>query len=282
MLIAKLTFKQGLKFILTASVFVMSQNVWANVFRLQPEITNPSHIAGPNCWNQALMSVSLLDIPRFTSAEEFVYLVDAHCEQVLEPSLGSLGRMQDDQGDVHAFIYISESEVFAKNSMGAFERPGFMSFESMYQTYLIKDTEDCSAQQNAPHCLRQTLYYNCQNLKPEIQRQQYTLQDLNQTFHRIVYNFETMVRPRYTCDAEFLKQRFVLMQSLVTKIQDFKNQNQIFDLKYLQAWTISARLQIDEIEQSTYSERCMTLNSENLNNFQLFQTARDALATLLH
>ena len=290
------------KFILFITSIFVSQDVWANSFLLQSASDRPPHIAGPNCWNQALMSISLLDTPRFTSAEEFVYLVQAHCEQVPQPSYGSLGRMQDDQGDVHAFIYISESEVFAKNSMGALEQPGYMSFEDMFKTYLVKDIAECSvvntmadqqvsltlvsnsqlARVNAPICMRQISYYNCQSLKPAIQRQMTELQAMNLTLHQIVFNFETMARPRYSCDAAFLTHRFNLVRRLIDQIQTFKTQGLIFDLEYLQTWVISARLQIDEIERSSFSERCMTSNPEYLKNYQLFQNARDSLTAILN
>ncbi len=251
---------------------------FAATFRVQTNNSVP-HISGPNCWNQALMSVSLLEVPRFTSDEEFVYLLKKHCEQVQNPSYGSLGRMSDKEGEVHAFIWVSESEVYAKNSMGALELPRQMPVQEMLDTYLRHD--ECIPTSTLPVCFRQTTYYNCKELSPDVRTQQAELKILDSILNRIVYAPETMSRPRHSCDADFIESRFVKIQSLIEEIKTFKLSGLITEAEYLKTWVISATEQIDEIEFSTHSEFCLSSDKNFQNKYKLFEEARQNLNSLI-
>lgn len=250
----------------------------AQSFRPQNPALTP-HISGPNCWNQALMSVSLLETARFTSDEEFVYLINKSCTQTDSPSYGNLGRMSDQEGDVHAFIWISETEVYAKHSMGAFEQPRFMPIQHMLDTYLLH--EECLSTSTNPACFRKITYYHCGELAPEIKAQQLELRPLDLILNDIVYGSDTISKPRHTCESGFLDKRFTKLQTFIKTLKIFKGTGHIIEPEYLKTWVVSAKEQLDEIEFSTYSETCLNTNLNYRRNYGLFETAKNNLDSIL-
>lgn len=250
----------------------------AQNFKPQNPTLTP-HISGPNCWNQALMSVSLLETPRFTSDEEFVYLINKSCTQTDSPSYGSLGRMNDQEGEVHAFIWISETEVYAKHSMGAFEQPSFMPTRYMLDTYLLH--EECLPTSINPACFRQTTYYICGELAPEIKAQQIELRPLDLILNEIVYSLDTISKPRHTCESAFLEKRFAKLQTFINALEIFKSSGLIIEPGYLKTWVVSATEQLYEIKFNTYSETCLNTNLNYRRNYGLFETAKKSLSSIL-
>jgi hypothetical protein len=237
-----------------------------------------SHISGPNCWNQALISVGLLEINRFTSAEEFKYLLNKHCSLTNTPQVNSLGRMNDKFGEVHAFIWISDTEVFAKNSMGGLELPGFMPLQEMLSTYLFD--EDCLKNNtNKDQCKRDISYYNCTPIDLNILAQQNQLQPLELTLHEILYSSETMARPRMNCTSEPVNNRFIKLEKFLSQLRRIKKAN-LNEFEYFKTWLKSVDLQMDEIESSTYFENCQ--DSQYLKSFKVFDKINKEIKSLVN
>lgn len=225
------------------------------------EISPLPHISGPNCWNQALINSNLLKVHRYTSPKEFSYLVAKNCVQTNTPVEGSLGRITKDGKEYHAFTWLSETLVHAKNSVGALEIPRVMTFQEMFETYPVRP--ECINNSNSKaSCETEIRYYNCNALKPNDVLEHDKFFDLELILNDIVYSQSTMKGPGFKrCDTTPVENRIQKLNQLSEQLQNLQAYGP-FDSEYLEAWIDSINYQIEDIEASSKSSTCLLENDE--------------------
>lgn len=212
-------------------------------------------ISGPNCWNQALIDAGLMKTHRFTSPGEFIYLLDRHCEVTRTPKTGSIGRILHKGSEYHAFTWISEGKVHAKNSYGVLETPKVMSFEEMLQTYPVP-SECINREPTNQICDTEIIYYDCHPLKDNMVQLQAKLLKAEQILNDIIYNPDTQNTPFFRgCNNTSVEKR-------IDKLELFLNELRLIDPKilkpvdYVSSWIDSLVYQIEDIQISSLNTRC--------------------------
>lgn len=236
-----------------------------------------AHISGPNCWNQALVDAGLLSVHRYTSPKEFKRLLNQYCVPTSIPTKGSLGRITLRGEEYHAFTWISEEYVYAKNSFGAYEVPRMMNFEEMYQTYPLPVA--CrDPRVNNQDCEMRLSYYNCQ---PElVEKQSALILSIENRLSEILYSPETLRRPEFRhCYSQSRELRVKMIKNIYDDLltQQFKDwvQHESRD-----DWIDSFLYQVNEIEMVSFNQSCPMDNEEEKRNvfhqlFNFFETLVD-------
>ncbi len=171
-----------------------------------------SYIDGPNCWNGAIYAAGVVSELRMFHPDEWLYHLQRNCVKVLRPEAGDVGRIYAEDAEVHGFIYLSESEVFAKH--GEQTQWGYrrMSAQEMLSSY--ERTRNCRINQDfSSKCYHRIEYYRCEGRSSEALE----LESLSAKFERLT--FDETLRPRYkmTCESEVYKARD---QQLISMLED--------------------------------------------------------------
>jgi hypothetical protein len=224
-------------------------------------LTKASHTSGPNCWNGALVQAGVLKNHRFVGPEEFQYLLQKNCRAVSAPSLGSLGRMLDDQGEVHAFIWVDPQTVYAKHSDGTFDSRGYelMSFAEMLRSYAIK--KECAMNPNGKNCQRIIEYYECAQPQVDLAKQMDLLQKTERLLHHLVFSSNTKISFGDDCPSAEYFQRIRTLVSIKNELKVLSQKN-IFDESYLDLWLQSVRYQVSESQQNMSHYRCKKISKK--------------------
>jgi hypothetical protein len=236
-----------------------------------------AHTPGPNCWNGALVALNVLKKHRFTHPEEFKYLVDKNCVPTLSSKLGSLGRMSDDQTEVHAFVWINSQTIYAKHSDGRFsnEKYQLMTMKKMLASYEFK--KSCTNQNNKD-CRNQINFFDCQSPQGVLLEQIERLQGVESLVNELVFSKETKLVNLDNCSsAAFLKRNEVLHQ-ITQKLRQLTNED-ILEPEYLQVWKKSIRLQIGDSQSLVRTLRCK--KTPDSDKFAYHKAAMDALEVWL-
>lgn len=212
------------------------------------------HTVGPNCWNTALIRQGILAVPRFTSAQEFSFLLHENCQKLGSPIRGSLGRMYDDLGEVHAFTWISPVTNFAKFSQADGETPTLMTTAKMLKTY-AKKRECANDEVPRPKCLRKIDYWACHHPKAELAEEMQLLRPAEELVHELVFSQKTKFRNGDTCDHPSLAERNRILLELQTELKKLSELNHPHP-KYFELWLESLNYQIHESEVVTRYYKC--------------------------
>lgn len=115
---------------------VLLENHYRDDYKAMKFLGPGSDFSGPNCWNFALMLSGILPALRFTPPEEMTYFMNSEfCQPVKnindrEPGDIGVIRANEDNKEMHAFVYISDKLALTKNG------------PSRYSPYLLQSTEE--------------------------------------------------------------------------------------------------------------------------------------------
>ncbi len=234
------------------------------------------HSEGPNCWNGALVTVGVLKNFRFLHPNEFKYLVETNCKAVEQPFTGALGRMYDDVGEVHAFVWLSDSLVFAKHSNRSLERYKTMSMEEMLRSYAVK--RECAMDPSKPNCRRLIAYYQCSAPQGDLLRQIQQLEEIEKLVYELVFSPSTRMHLKDKCDSDPYRLKSRLLEQIQQAVVDLSSKP-IFDLQYFKYWIESVRMQISDSANSLSHVRCKELSWDE--KYRYHTNVKNALDELL-
>lgn len=228
-------------------------------FEMAPIGLEP-HTPGPNCWNGASVSLGLANTYRFMHPDEYLYLLKSYCEETDSPITGSMARMFDER-EVHAYIWISESSLYAKHSNQAFEPYEIMDYDRVRKHYFVK--RECALQDKKPMgCFRKTKFYNCSPHHNHTYDQILKLNDIENLVFDLVFSSETKLSFGANCNSSaFIKRNEILIElkSLVDQLLE----HEVSDPEYLKTWILSIKEQIYMSEVNSRSFRCRELSYED-------------------
>ncbi len=145
-------------------------------------------IAGPNCWNLALVMKNILPALRYSSAEEMSFYTRPPLCRQLSPNearkAGDLGAIRsifkDQVGETHGFIYISEDTVYSKN--GSDENAGpyeLQSFNDMLKLYEVPKEAECRENAVDLKCSSALSFFRCISMEQYLKENPFHLLELN-------------------------------------------------------------------------------------------------------
>lgn len=163
----------------------ISDCVPAHVFKYQG--SKPA-VEGPNCWNLALVMKNILPALRYSSAEEMTfYARPPLCRQLSlkeERKAGDLVAIRsifnDEVGETHGFIYISEDVVYSKN--GSDEDSGpyeLQSFKNMLELYQVPKKAECRENVIDLKCSSALSFFRCISMEQYLKENPFHLLELN-------------------------------------------------------------------------------------------------------
>jgi hypothetical protein len=234
------------------------------------------HTAGPNCWDAAMYAVGATKSLRFMHPHEFLYLLDRYCTQTETPQYGDLGRMYDDN-EVHAFIWLSESEVYAKHSNDSYEKYKIMPIKKILSDYGIK--RECAldaVKENS--CYRKTAYYSCHPKMDQTQVEMQLLAPIENLIFELVFSANTKFEFKKDCTSEAFQLRNEILNQINKEINNLKN-IQHFDLEYLGKWALSMKNQVYESQVSAGYFHCKGVTYKE--KYKNYRTTIDNLKELI-
>lgn len=224
-------------------------------------LTNGSHTPGPNCWNGAMVQAGVLKNHRFIHPLEFQYLLQKNCQSTAEPRSGALGRMWDDRGEVHAFIWVNPRTVYSKHSDGHFDSRGyeFMDMDEMLKSYLFK--KECAMNHEGKGCQRNVDYYQCRSPQGPLALQMQALQKGERLLHSLVFAEFTKMSNGDNCQSAGYLNRNQILADLELELQEL-SKTQIIEATYLDLWLQSVAYQVAESQQNVSVFRCKNIKNE--------------------
>lgn len=249
-----------------------------SLFAFNQELANElhktsSHIEGPNCWNGALYVSQVVDSKKFTSPEEWEYILDNHCQEVDVPSYGDIGRIQDYLGvEVHGFIYIDHESIFAKHGKAIKDGYKFMSFENMLFYY--GRTRECrTSNRHDKDCYNRIRYYRCRS---KLQLNLH-IRQISSLFDELVFSNETKYKHRDRCTSESFLQREYILNEILIELKRLKEIAH-FLKKADQLLLKSFLVQLSDIEVSNRVFRC---SDRNIKKVTLRKVKRELKSLIL-
>ncbi len=211
-----------------------------------------SHIDGPNCWNGALYVAEVIDSKRYVDPSEWLTLLKLNCTEVQYPKEGSIGRLYSDKAEVHGFIHLSDSLIFAKHGMDVKDGYKIMSYKEMLGQY-GKSRECRISGSDAPECYHHLKYYNCYRS----QAMRSTLQFFGKKLEELIFSEETSKNLRETCeDSSFLKREDILSE-MILLLETLSEDKKVHPFnEYEKTLLESYVTQVYEVEVSNRNYRC--------------------------
>lgn len=123
--------------------YVSVHNILSNSFSnlLNKELTED----GPNCWNASLVILGLEKDIKYTSPEEFSFIINSECQHVTKREDVEVGDIiairNTDEGEIHGMVYISPNLVFTKNGYEKKYRYIIDNPDKWYEFYGVKSKE---------------------------------------------------------------------------------------------------------------------------------------------
>ena len=140
---------------------------------LPPEVialdgTSPE-IAGPNCWNLAMVMSGVLPSLRHSTAEEMAFFMKSPLCRPLgageKPQPGDIGALRANGKEVHGFMWISDTLVFSKNGDAVDQKYFLQSKAFMADGYQILQNAECAKTKDPEDCNMIVDSLRCQSLK---------------------------------------------------------------------------------------------------------------------
>ena len=223
-------------------------------------------IAGPNCWNTALVMAKMLPNHRYTSESEFSYYMRPPLCRALKNNearragdIGTVRKIENGQlEDEHAFVYVNSQTTFSKNGWDEKFPYQFQSFKAMSKEYGVSNRSECSANRDNPNCVVSTAYFRCQSMDEYLSQHAKIPSELLEMFHK-ADNFdasvETFVMKKSDLNSEVIQNLKKTGAVLVKYMKDQQkkipkppaNSEEAFMLGALQARLHSVAEQLDII-----------------------------------
>jgi hypothetical protein len=141
---------------------------------------NPE-VAGPNCWNLALVFREILPGLRNSPAEEIAFFMGPPLCRILKddedrkagdiglirrPTKNTIAGNYSGKHEEHAFIYISEKIVYSKNGSEKTAPFSLQSLASILDFYGVPKENVCRSNEWNPDsdCQKTTAYFRCQSM----------------------------------------------------------------------------------------------------------------------
>lgn len=231
-----------------------------------------SHIDGPNCWNGALYAANVLKTKRFINPEEWLISLREHCQEVENPIAGDVGRLfHKTDGEVHGFIHLDESSIFAKHGESSQHGYQIMSYAEMLKQY--GKTRSCRMSgSDDPSCIHELKYYRCHgqvNYPSEVLR-------INQLLEEFAFSIETKWRFKENCDGEIFQRRDQILYEIADEIKKLRSSFSYEDKALMNALAESYSHQVYNMQISQSHFRC----ADRAKRKKSIDTLRDELSQL--
>lgn len=186
-----------------------------------------SHIDGPNCWNTALVLSGLKTGLRFTHPQEWLDNLNLHCQEVLVPKFGDVGRIYHSKdGEVHGFIHIDDQTIFAKHGESTLHGHQYMSYEKMLDQY--GRTRQCRIDDDfSPECFHELKYYRCGS--NSLSQAEILVDQIDQDLEIFLFSTETKWKYKSNCESENFQTRVEILERIKSKLILFKERNYFLD-----------------------------------------------------
>jgi hypothetical protein len=162
-----------------------------------------SHLKGPNCWNGAMYAAGVISHKRFMHPNEWSFYLENYCQKLETPEKGAVGRLYLKDGDeVHGFIHLDESTIFAKHGEDQAHGYKIMSYEEMLDQY--GRTRRCrTSNRFEDECFHDLSFYRCDSKvnfsKPII--------EINRALENLSFSSETKLNYKDDCTSDSFKAR---------------------------------------------------------------------------
>lgn len=214
-----------------------------------------SHVKGPNCFNGALVAAQVLQYKRFVDPDEMQIHLSENCQEIVGSEFGALGRIyhEADNLEVHAFLHLDESNIFAKH--GENIRSGYevMSYDKMFKQY--GRTKECRASNSFDkHCYHKVKYYDCFQ-KAKLPQ---PIVEINQSIEHLVFSDETRRQKGYHCDGPIQEARlkqYRIIEKALYRYQNLASEEQL-DQKLKEALIKSYVNQLHNIVVQSRQMKC--------------------------
>lgn len=136
---------------------------------------NPK-VAGPNCWNLALVMGKILPNLRYSSPEEMAfYMRPPLCRPLKNNETRQAGDIGAIRGmawglaveETHGFVYVSDSMVFSKNGSKKENPYTLQSMDKMLENYGVQNNQACRKNEipkGNMDCIQAVSYFRCDSM----------------------------------------------------------------------------------------------------------------------
>jgi hypothetical protein len=231
-----------------------------------------SHINGPNCWNAALHVSGVVEEKKFTSPEEWEFILNNYCNEVKVPRYGDIGRISDVTGtEVHGFIHISDQRIFAKHGEATKDGYKYMSYNEMLRFY--GRTRNCRmSNDTSPSCYNIIKYYRCES---KVEKNLY-VQTLALLAEELAFSTTTKYQHRENCNSTSFLEREMIYREMLLEISMAKNVLNFFTrVDYLSLESLLTQIYNTEVSNRIY--RC----KDRLRKKVLVRKVREQIKELL-
>ena len=210
-----------------------------------------SHINGPNCWNGALYVSGVVEEKKFTSPEEWKFILGKHCTEVATPKYGDIGRIYQRSGvEVHGFIHLGEKQIFAKHGEAVKDGYQYMSYKEMLKYYgrtkRCRETRDTSEL-----CFNIIKYYSCET-KTE---KNLHVQNLAFLGEELVSSPLTKYKHKENCESDSFIEREKILDEMLIEIESAdKVSTFLTEVDYLSLKSLLTQVSNIELQARIY--RC--------------------------
>jgi len=151
---------------------------------------NPE-VAGPNCWNLALVMSKILPNHRYTNEKEFIYYMRPPLCRALkngeERRPGDVGAMWDKSSgnykdQTHGFVYINENIVYSKNGLLPMNAYSVQSLAGMSEIFGVSTKSKCFSNQLNESCDLGTNFYRCESMNEYLNKSKKIPAELKEAF----------------------------------------------------------------------------------------------------
>lgn len=152
---------------------------------------NPE-VAGPNCWNLALVMSKILPNHRYTNEKEFLYYMRPPLCRALkngeERKPGDVGAMWDANSgnfkdQTHGFVYINQNVVYSKNGLLPMNAYSVQSLTRMSEIFGVETESKCFSNQRNDNCEIGTSFFRCQSMNEYLAKSKNIPTELKEAFH---------------------------------------------------------------------------------------------------
>ncbi len=206
--------------------------------------------------------------------KEWLTLLKLNCHEVKVPVAGSVGRLYTEKNEVHGFIYLTETLIFAKHGMAAKDGYRLMSFDEMMDQY--GRTRNCRIENSdAPECFHLLKYYNCDNT----QNMRLSINRLGKSLEELVFSIETKKSFRETCEDTSFLRREELLGDMMGELKALNAELEINPLSELERFMIDSFItQVYEVEVSNRYFKCSNRRLKSQSTREVRKLLKAALS----
>ncbi|MFM6930583.1 MAG: hypothetical protein ACKOX6_19120 [Bdellovibrio sp.] len=255
-----------------------------------------SKVAGPNCWNLALVMGKILPNLRYSSPEEMAfYMRPPLCRQLKDGENRQAGDIGAIRGmawglpieETHGFVYVSEKMVYSKNGTQKEAPYSLQSMDAMYDSYGVQNKKSCRKNEipkGDMDCIQAVAYFRCDSMDDYLKK--------NKNISPKIKNLEHDIRSRERCleASEFSGQTLSdsnlrdiqrVSGALAYYLEDLKKNNKINKLSEGDRFMVGGlQLRLQSIADQLSALKDNLNNSEHQKANNLPQAFDNAIHTL--